>query len=156
VPLAESPTGSPGAYALLADADEPLRAIVLRTDAPMEAAASTVVTGRVITAGVIVTEELPIEATVAGTPPRIVGDAVLEVDPVAKPVRMVWWPLAIPPVLLAMLLIIGAAPAIRSSARPPRSTYWLLRSLLGNGSRPRTAAASVRISAISPIPEACS
>jgi hypothetical protein len=108
VPLTEAPTDLSGSFALLVDAAQPLRAIVLHTDAPMDPAASTIVTGRVITAGVILAEELPIEATVAGTPPRIVGDAVLEVDPVAKPARMVSWPVAIPPVLLAMLLIIGA------------------------------------------------
>ena len=108
VPLEESPTGSPGTYALLVDAEAPLRAVVLRTDAPLEAAALTVVTGRLITEGVIVTEDLPIEATVAGTPPRVVGDALLVPDPVATAVRMVWWPLAIPPALLAALLLVGA------------------------------------------------
>jgi hypothetical protein len=57
---------------------------------------------------VAVEEELPTEATVAGTPPRIVPTAVVQLDPVPKQPREVWWPLAIPPLLLATVLIIGA------------------------------------------------
>ena len=142
VPLEESPTGSPGTYALLVDAEAPLRAVVLRTDAPLEAAALTVVTGRLITEGVIVTEDLPIEATVAGTPPRVVGDALLVPDPVATAVRMVWWPLAIPPALLAALLPSAPDPAIRSSVQRPRWTSWPDRSDPASGCRPPTAGAS--------------
>jgi hypothetical protein len=59
-------------------------------------------------ATVVVEEELPIEATVAGTPPRVVPDRVLVADPVAAPARQVVWPLAIPPALLGLLILIGA------------------------------------------------
>ncbi len=108
VPLAESPTGEPGTYALLVDDDNPLRAVVLRGEAAPETTASTMVTGHLAPASVVVEEELPIEATVAGTPPQIVPDALVELDSTAKPERAVLWPLSIPPALLGLLLLIGA------------------------------------------------
>lgn len=95
-----------GPFALLVDADRPLRAIVVVTDAPDRDL--TTLTGRLEPATVTVEEELPIEATVAGTPPRVVPDQVVVADPVAHPERSIWWPLAIPPALLAVLLLIGA------------------------------------------------
>ncbi len=108
VPLEDSPTGDRGRFALLVDEADTLRSIVLRTDGPMEGAASTMVTGRLAAAPVVVDEELPIEATVAGTPPRIVADQVVDVDGTPKPERVVLWPLAILPTLLAAGLLIGA------------------------------------------------
>jgi hypothetical protein len=72
------------------------------------AAEPTVVTGHLEPATVAVEEELPIEATVAGTPPRVVPDNLLLPDPVPHPERSIAWPLAIPPALLAVLLLIGA------------------------------------------------
>lgn len=107
VPLDEAPTADRrGDFALLIDADEPLRAIVVATDA--EAATGAVVTGHLEPAAVEVTEELPIEATVAGTPPRVVPDRLLLADAASKPEREVWWPLSIPPVVLAILLLVGS------------------------------------------------
>jgi len=106
VPLDEPPTPDPqGPFALLVDAETPLRSIVVVTDA--EADADTVVTGHLAPATVTVEEELPIEATVAGTPPRVVPDRVLLADPVAHPERTIVWPLAIPPAVLGILLLIG-------------------------------------------------
>jgi hypothetical protein len=105
VALSESPADRPGPFALLVDADEPLRAIVLETRA--RASEMAVITGRLVAATVAVEEDLPIEATVAGTPPRIVPDRLLVADPVATPERQVWWPLAILPALLAVLLLVG-------------------------------------------------
>ncbi len=111
VPLDASPTGEPGAAALLVDATDPLRAVVLRPEGSVEAAASAMVTGHVVPATVdteLAVEELPIEATVAGTPPRVVPDAMVALDAVPKPVRQVWWPLSVLPALLGGLLLIGA------------------------------------------------
>lgn len=105
--LSEAPTTDvEGPFRLLRDDDRMLRAVVVATDA--RPAEGTVLTGHLRPADVAVEEELPIEATVAGTPPRIVPDQVLIADPVAVPERSVPWPLAIPPALVALLLLVGA------------------------------------------------
>jgi hypothetical protein len=110
--LSQSPTGDAGAYALLVDETQRLRAIVARAPAPITVAPAEVaaasVTGRLVEASATVEEALPIEATEAGTPPDIVPDRILELDPVAKEPRSVPWPLAIPPALLAAMLLVGA------------------------------------------------
>ena len=109
VPLEQAPTTDhAGPFSLLVDADAPLRSIVVVTDSDADAVGSTVLTGRLEPATVAVEEELPIDATVAGTPPRVVPDRLLVADAIAKPERQVWWPLAIPPALLGGLLLIGA------------------------------------------------
>jgi hypothetical protein len=108
VPLSEAPTDERGRYGLLVDETDELQAIVIRSDEPISTAQSTAVTGRLADASVAVDEELPIEATVAGTPPTVVPDRLLELDPVATPVRVVLWPLSILPLLLAGMLLIGA------------------------------------------------
>lgn len=107
-PLQESPTDDPGEYGLLIDAQNALRAVVVEGAQPLPAAASTAVTGIVEEAFAKVDEELPIEATVAGTPPTVYQHAVVRLDPVAKPERVVAWWLAIPPAILAALLIVGS------------------------------------------------
>lgn len=106
-PLSESPIGESGSFALLVDAANPLRAIVVKAPNDGEAVASTTVTGTLSPRSVAVEEELPIEATVAGTPPRIVADQIVVLDPTPQPVRSVPWPIAIPPILLAAILLIG-------------------------------------------------
>lgn len=113
VSLPASPTvdADPGRYGLLVDADNPLRAIVVRGAEPLEAAAASTVTGTIEPATIVVepiARDLPSEARVAGTPPRIVPDLLVELDPVPTPVRSVLWPLAIPPLLLGLLLSIGS------------------------------------------------
>lgn len=108
-PLRESPTGDRGNFAILVDEVDRLRAVVLRAGDPIPASDSTAVTGRLVTETAIVDEELPIEATVAGTPPRIVVDRIVELDASPMPVRVTLWPLAIPPLLLAAVLLIGSA-----------------------------------------------
>jgi hypothetical protein len=111
VPLAASPTGEPGEVALLVDASEPLRAVVVRASTPLEATDDATVTGHVVPATVDAeqaVQDLPIEATVAGTPPRVVPDAIVALDAVPKPARQVWWPLAIVPGVLGILLLVGA------------------------------------------------
>ncbi|MGI8658931.1 MAG: hypothetical protein ACR2K4_09245, partial [Candidatus Limnocylindria bacterium] len=105
VALREPPT--PDA-ALLVDAANPLRAIVVTGLSRLPPTVSITVTGVVETASIAVTEDLPIEATVAGTPPRITNDQLVALDAVPKPVRAVLWPLAIPPLILAVILLIGA------------------------------------------------
>jgi hypothetical protein len=118
VPLSEAPTDERGRYGLLVDETDELQAIVIRSDEPISTAQSTAVTGHVADASVAVDEELPIEATVAGTPPTVVPDRLLELDPVPKPVRVVLWPLSILPLLLAGMLLIGARvgyPVFRST-----------------------------------------
>jgi hypothetical protein len=107
VPLETSPTGEPGSYGLLVDASDTLQAIVLRADDRPEPAESTIVTGHVETAIALV-EEVPFEATVFGTPPTVVIDRIVAADPVAKAERTTWWPLSILPLLLAVLLVVGA------------------------------------------------
>ena len=107
-PLRASPTGTSGSYALLVDAVNPLRAVVVDGSAALDATPITALTGTLVPAGVTVEEELPIEATVAGTPPRIVPDRLVTLDAEPMPPRVVAWPLAIPPLLLAGLLAIGA------------------------------------------------
>lgn len=137
-PLAESPTGQDGHYALLVDEVDTFRAIVLRSgtafaDTPPDQVEPTAVTGRLVALGNSVQEELPIEATVAGTPPRIVTDRVLELDPVTTAERAVWWPLAIPPALLAIALGVGTRvgyPIFR-----PSSVVDVLAAPLGPGER---------------------
>jgi hypothetical protein len=137
-PLSVSPTGQDGIYALLVDEVDTFRAIVLRSetafaDTPPEEIEPTAVTGRLVPLGTSVDEELPIEATVAGSPPRIVADRVLDVDPVTTAERDVWWPLAIPPALLAIVLGIGSQvgyPLFR-----PSSVVDVLAAPLGPGER---------------------
>jgi hypothetical protein len=107
VPLNESPTERPGAYALLVDEADTLQAIVLRGERRLEAAESSFVTGHVVEEVAIV-EEIPFEATVFGTPPVVVVDRIIELDATPKPVRVIPWWLSIPPLILAVLLLIGA------------------------------------------------
>jgi hypothetical protein len=107
VPLQSSPTGEAGRYALLVDADNPLRAVVVRSDTRFDEAPAAQLTGVLGPATVVVEEDLPIEATVAGTPPIIVPDRIVTLDAVPKPERQVWWPLAIPPAILAILILVG-------------------------------------------------
>lgn len=136
-PLASSPTGEGGSHALLVDDVHPLRAIVLRGFAPRADDPAEVVaeehTGHLVEAGVVVDEELPIEATVAGTPPRIVENRIVELDPVAKERRDVWWPLSILPGLLAGMLLVGVRagyPIFR-----PTKVIDVLAAPLGPGER---------------------
>jgi hypothetical protein len=135
--LAEPPTEGDGSYALLVDEAQRLRAIVVRAATPFETAPSEVttgtVTGRLAEASVVVDEELPIEATEAGTPPRIATDRIVELDPVAKEPRSTWWPLSIVPWLLAVLLLIGSRtpyPVFR-----PTRVIDVLTAPLGPGER---------------------
>lgn len=137
VPLRTSPTGERGSFALLVDADNPLRAVVVRAESSLEEADTTQVSGFLAPDGVAVEEELPLEATTAGTPPRIVPDRIVTLDPVAKPERSVPWPLAIPPAILALLILVGVRagyPVFR-----PTSEIDVLAGPLGVGERVPTA-----------------
>lgn len=128
VPLSQTPTGEDGAHALLVDAANPLRAVVVRARSAVAATERTTVTGRLEPTSVVVSEELPIEATVAGTPPRIVPDRLLVLDAAPQPPRPVLWYLAIPPLLVAAMIVIG----IRSGYpifRPTASIDVLVRPL---------------------------
>ncbi len=107
-PLAESPTGEPGTFGLLIDADRRLRAVVVESSGRLEASARTTVTGRLVERSVVVEEELPIEATEAGTPPRVVPDRIVLLDEPAKPQRANLVPLAVVPALVAVSLLIGS------------------------------------------------
>lgn len=107
VPLPASPTGETGEYALLVDEADTLQAIVLTAAEQPDAAESTMATGHVVPAVALV-EEVPFEATVFGTPPQVVVDRIVALDGVAKPERATWWPLSILPLVLAVLLVIGA------------------------------------------------
>jgi hypothetical protein len=107
VRLTEPPTEDhAGPFALLVDADRRLRSIVVVTDAP--AAEHVTLTGHLEPATVVVEEELPNEAREAGVPPRVVPDRLLVADPVAVAERSFWWPLVIPPALLAIVILVGA------------------------------------------------
>ena len=132
VPLTESPTGETGQYALLVDEADTLQAIVMSADERPEAGESTMVTGHVVSAVAIV-EEVPFEATVFGTPPQVVTDRIVELDEVAKPERATWLPLSILPLVLAVLLLIGARtgyPIFR-----PTTEVDVLSTPLGPGER---------------------
>ena len=107
VALRQSPTGERGSFALLVDTDNPLRAIALRGQEPPREADVAELTGFLTPATVTVEEELPDEARMAGTPPRIVPDQIVGLDSVAKPQRSIPWPLAIPPVILAIVILLG-------------------------------------------------
>ncbi len=107
-PLTESPTGDQGTFGLLIDADRRLRAVVVQKTGRLEDAAITTVTGTLIERSAVVTEELPIEATEAGTPPQVVPDRIMVLDDPPKPVRAILWPLAIAPALVAGSLLIGS------------------------------------------------
>jgi hypothetical protein len=133
VPLSEAPTDERGRYGLLVDETDELQAIVVRSDQRISATGATVVTGHLVDASVAVDEDLPIEATVAGTPPNIAPDRLLELDPVAKPMRAILWPLSILPLLLAAMLLIGVRagyPVFR-----PATEIDVLTGPLGPGER---------------------
>jgi hypothetical protein len=132
VPLPESPTGDAGDYALLVDEADTLRAIVLSAAEQPAAAESTTVSGHVV-AAIALVEEVPFEATVFGTPPEVVIDKIVELDDVAKPERLTWWPLSIIPLVLASVLVIGARtgyPVFR-----PTTEVDVLSTPLGPGER---------------------
>jgi hypothetical protein len=135
--LAETPTGEAGSYALFIDAERQLRAIVVRGTTPFTTDPDEVetgfVTGRLVETNVIVDEDLPIEATEAGTPPRIAPDRIVELDAVAKEPRSTWWPLSIVPAVLAVLLLVGSRtpyPVFR-----PTRVIDVLAAPLGPGER---------------------
>lgn len=135
--LAEAPTGQAGNYALFVDEAQRLRAIVVRGTSPFDTRPADVVsrfvTGRLIEANVVVDEDLPIEATEAGTPPRIAQDRIVELDQVAKEPRSTWWPLSILPAVLAVVLLIGSRtpyPVFR-----PTRVVDVLAAPLGAGER---------------------
>jgi hypothetical protein len=132
VPLQVSPTGEPGPYGLLVDQADTLQAIVLRAGIRPTAVESTMITGHLVTASAIV-EEVPFEATVFGTPPEVLGNRVIELDPVATPVRATWWPLSILPLFVAVVLVVGA----RAGYPIFRQTYEVdvLSTPLGLGER---------------------
>jgi hypothetical protein len=132
VPLSESPVEEPGDYALFVDAADTLQAIVLRSDEEPEAAESTMVSGHVVPEIALV-EDVPFEATVFGTPPVVVVDQIIELDPAAKPERVTWWPISILPIVLAIVLVIGARagyPIFR-----PTTEIDVLSTPLGMGER---------------------
>jgi hypothetical protein len=114
VPLAVDPT-TPGDanahHGVLVDAVETLRAVVVQSNDRIPEADSTVVTGHLVPAtvrGEEVQAELPTEATVFGTPPRIVANAIVALDPTPFPERGVWWPLTLALAVLAAVLALGA------------------------------------------------
>lgn len=137
-PLSESPTGQEGNFGLLVDDANTLRAIVVQADEPFartapQDVASQAITGRLRALGASVEEDLPIEATVAGSPPRVVPDRVLALDPVSTAERAMWWPLSILPALLGIVLLIGVRtgyPLFRRS-----SVVDVLAAPLGPGER---------------------
>ena len=137
-PLTDSPTGQDGNFALLVDEANTLRAIVVQSAEPFDSVAPEevalqAVTGRLRALGTSVEEELPIHATVAGTPPKVVSDRILALDPEITAVRAVWWPLSILPALLGVTMLIGARigyPIFRRS-----SVVDVLAAPLGPGER---------------------
>jgi hypothetical protein len=135
--LAEPPTDGEGSYALFVDETRRLRAIVVRGTGPFRTPPAEVVsgfvTGRLVEAAVVVDEDLPIEATEAGTPPQISPDRIVDLDPVAKAPRATWWPLSILPLLLAILLLIGSR--TRYPVFRPTRDVDVLAAPLGPGER---------------------
>jgi hypothetical protein len=109
VPLTEPAVGEPGRYGLFVDAADTLQAIVVRSGGPITHADSTAITGHLTGAIVAVEEDLPLEATVFGAPPAIVQNLLVQLDDVEMPARVVLWPISILPLVLAVILVIGAA-----------------------------------------------
>lgn len=108
VAIEGSPTGEEGSFALLADRINPLHSVVLQGDIASVLGDRTNVTGHLVEAAVTIDpKKLPIEATVAGTPPNIVPDRVVNLDVAPKGERGAPWLLAIPPLILALLVWIG-------------------------------------------------
>jgi hypothetical protein len=145
VPLHEAPDVVAGRYALLVDARRETLAIVVRSDQPIAAAAGAMVTGHAALAAVTVAEELPIEATVAGSPPRIVPDRVVVLDAVPHPEQGLLWPITLVAGLPALVLGIGAR-AGYPVFRPAREVDVLARPI-GAGERVPAAVAG-RIGAV--------
>jgi hypothetical protein len=108
VPLTESPVDEPGRYGLFVDAADTLQAIVVRSGQQIARAPSTSISGHLAGAIVAVEEDLPLEATVFGAPPAIAPNLLVQLDDAAMPARVVVWPLSILPVVLAVILVIGA------------------------------------------------
>ena len=109
VELEESPTEESGRHGILADAFNPLRSIVVTGDVDVAVDSPTNVTGHLAAAVVTVdVEELPIEATVAGTPPQVVVDRIVELDETPRPVRASLWPFSLIPLLLGGIMLLGA------------------------------------------------
>jgi hypothetical protein len=108
VPLTESPVDEPGRYGLFVDAADTLQAIVVRSGQQIARAPSTSISGHLAGAIVAVEEDLPLEATVFGAPPAIAPNLLVQLDDAAMPARVVLWPLSILPVVLAVILVIGA------------------------------------------------
>ena len=109
VRLQNSPTGIPGRYGLFVDATDQLDAMVVRTRRNVRAAESTVISGHLEEALVTLEpEDIPLAGTVFGAPPDVVPNLMIELDAAPKPVRVTWWALAFPPLLLAGALVIGA------------------------------------------------
>jgi hypothetical protein len=109
VALEDSPTGVEGSYAILADRVNPLRSIVVQGDVRTAIESPSNVTGRVTEATVLVdAETLPIEATVAGTPPTIATNHILNLDAAPKAFRASLWPLSLLPAILGGMVLIGA------------------------------------------------
>jgi hypothetical protein len=106
-PLSQTPTRSPGHYALLIDAARPLRAIVVQSDEALEVQPRTTITGHLRSAGVALTEDLPIEATVFGAPPTVLADRLVDLDPMPKAARVIPWQLSIPPAIVALVFLVG-------------------------------------------------
>jgi hypothetical protein len=112
--LETAPTTERGDYGLLVDAERLLTSIVVRAPEPLpeidpEDVEIEAYSGRLVPLSVVVdTEALPIEATQAGTPPEVIEDLIFELDASTKPERTSWWPLALLPALLAVMLVIGA------------------------------------------------
>jgi hypothetical protein len=108
VRLDGTPTGEEGSFAILADASNPLRAIVVQGDVQTAIGSPTNVTGHLADAAVIVDlESLPIEATVAGTRPTVVNDQIINLDAEPVPPRASLWPLSLIPLLLGTMFLIG-------------------------------------------------
>jgi hypothetical protein len=109
VALDGTPTGVEGSYAILADAVNPLRSIIVQGDVQSAIDSPENVTGHLAEAFVTIdVSTLPIEATVAGTPPTIVTDRILDLDAAPKPERASLWALSILPAILGAMLLIGA------------------------------------------------
>lgn len=109
VALEASPTGEAGSFGILADAGNALRSIVVQGDIPSAITSSSNVTGHLVNAVINIDPvTLPLEATVFGSPPRILAGFVLALDATPEPARASLWPLSIIPLLLGVMLLIGA------------------------------------------------
>lgn len=107
VPLPGVASLEAGNYALLLDAEQPGRAIVLHADGEILATDLATLTGHVAIAAVDAGIQSSLPRELRAAPPHIVGDRIIELDAAPYPPATVSWELVLLPLIVALALGIG-------------------------------------------------